>query len=294
MDVGGTNWQRQEVSVMSEQFAANRYRGTRREKLNGGGSRIGGPDGSLAPKADAKAKANSPDDAIGPAWLRRRRAQAHNDLNSLVATVLSHELRNSLSTIRMATGILRMEPSASAAVEKARTLIEHQTSHMWRLAEDLLDASRAHTGHLALKMQTVDLCAVTAQALQSVEFTMQQSNHCMTVAVPTGPLWLQGDPARLEQVLVNLLVNAAKYTPSGGSIRLSVAQVEGEAVLRVCDSGIGIAPDILPGVFDLFVRADPACCHGVAGSGIGLALVRNLVERHGGRVTAASPGLGHG
>ena len=208
--------------------------------------------------------------------------------------VLAHELRNSLCVIRMAAGILNMEQSASPAVAKARTLIEHQAAQMSRLVEDLLNTSGARNGHLALNCEKVDLCAVMAQALRAVEFTMQRRNHCMTVAVPFEPLWLQADPTRLEQVFVNVLLNAAKYTDSGGDIRLSVEREQGEAVVRIRDNGIGIAPDVLPRVFDLFVQADRSCPHVGAGLGIGLALVRNLVDRHGGCVTAVSAGLGLG
>ena len=209
--------------------------------------------------------------------------------------VLSQWLRNSLAVIRMGAGILKMEPTASPpAMEKARMLIEHQTAHMSRLVEDLLDSSRTRGGDLGLKYETVDLCVIATQALQSVEFTMQRNGHCMTAWLPAAPLWLQGDAARLEQVFVNLLVNAAKYTPAGGSIHLSVEREEGEAVVRVRDNGIGMAPEILPRIFELFVQANPASRGTGAGLGIGLALVRNLVDRHGGCVTAASAGLGKG
>jgi signal transduction histidine kinase len=117
----------------------------------------------------------------------------------------------------------------------------------------------------------------------------------MTVSLPDAPMWLRADAARLEQVFVNVLVNAAKYTTAGGDIRLSVNQENGEAIVRISDTGIGIASDVLPKVFDLFVQAD--CSSGrsaIAGLGIGLALVRSLVESHGGHVSAASPGLGKG
>jgi signal transduction histidine kinase len=111
---------------------------------------------------------------------------------------------------------------------------------------------------------------------------------------PDAPVWLQADPARLEQVFVNLLLNAAKYTDAGGRVELFVEQEEVEAIVRIRDSGIGIAPDVLPHVFELFVQANPSSRRADAGLGIGLALVRSLIERHGGRVTAASVGLGHG
>jgi signal transduction histidine kinase len=280
---------------MSKQMTSNRFNNPGRRNLV-----IAGSKSDLRNAASAAgAHANSTREPSGgaaetPTWLRRRGVHARDDLNSQVVTVLAHELRNSLCIIRMATGILNMEVSAGPAVVRARTLIEHQTAHMSRLVEDLLDTSRAHSRDLALKCETVNLCAIAEQALHSVEFTMQRSRHCMTVSLPVEPLWLQGDPARLEQVFVNLLINAAKYTPSGGIVRLSVERQAGEAVVRVCDNGIGIAADVLPRVFELFVQADPVACRGDAGLGIGLALVRNLVDRHGGCVTAASSGLGQG
>ena len=116
----------------------------------------------------------------------------------------------------------------------------------------------------------------------------------MTTSFPDGPVWLSADPTRLEQALVNLLLNAAKFTDEGGSVDLSVEREEAEVKVRIRDTGIGIPPDVLPHVFDLFVQADPLSPRADAGLGIGLALVRDLVERHGGLVTAASGGLGHG
>jgi signal transduction histidine kinase len=129
---------------------------------------------------------------------------------------------------------------------------------------------------------------------QAVEFTMQQHHHRMTTSFPKAPVWLEADPARLEQVFVNLLLNAAKYTEPGGKVGLSVEQEDGEATVRIHDSGIGIAAEVLPHVFDLFVQADPSSRRADAGLGVGLALVRSLVECHGGCVTAASAGLRRG
>jgi signal transduction histidine kinase len=209
-------------------------------------------------------------------------------------TVFSHELRNSLGAIRMAAQILRMETSAGPATVKARVLIERQVGQMTRLVEDLLDVSRVRGGQLRLQCQRIDLRAVAAHAAQTVELTMQQRNHWMTTSFPDAPVWLQADPARLEQVFVNLLLNAAKYTDAGGNVGLFVEREEGDAIVRIRDSGIGIASDVLPHVFDLFVQADPSSRRADAGLGIGLALVRSLVERHGGRVTVASAGPGQG
>jgi len=209
-------------------------------------------------------------------------------------TVFSHELRNSLGAIGNAARILRMRTSADPIVVKARMLIEHQVGHMARLIEDLLDVSRVRSGQLRLQCQRVDLRVLAARAAETAEFTMQQHHHRMTTAFPDAPVWLHADPARLEQVFVNLLLNAAKYTDDGGNIELIVEQDQLEAIVRVRDSGIGMAPDVLAHVFELFVQADPSSRRADAGLGIGLALVRSLVERHGGRVTAASVGLGLG
>ena len=217
-----------------------------------------------------------------------------NSRHNEFMTVFSHELRNSLAAIRSATCILRLETSASPLAVKARLLIERQVGRMTQLVEDLLDVSRVRNGQLRLQRERIDLRAVAAHAAHTVEFTMQQRNHRMTTSCPNAPVWVQADPARLEQVFVNLLLNAAKYTDAGGEVGLSVEQKEGQAIVRVRDSGIGIASDVLPHVFDLFVQADPVSHRTDGGLGIGLALVRSLVERQGGRVTASSPGPGYG
>jgi signal transduction histidine kinase len=232
-----------------------------------------------------------------PMWnlsLRGQPLGTPNDRNNEFVTVFSHELRNSLGAIRSAVYILGKETSAGPAAVKARMLIERQISQMTRLVEDVLDESRLRRGQMTLQCQRVDLCTVAAQAVQTVEFTMQQRNQRMSTSFPNAPLWLRADPVRLEQILVNLLFNAAKYTDSGGHIGLSAEREGSEAVVRIRDSGVGIEPDVLPRVFDLFVQADPSSGRAGPGLGIGLALVRSLVERHGGRVTASSAGAGHG
>lgn len=202
---------------MSEQLASNRYAHVTRRNLNVVRAVERQDSCRLLLDSAAPFRERSHDSLEDPMRLRRRQEHTRDDLNSQFLAVLAHELRNSLCVVRMAAGILKMELPASPAVGKARTLIEHQTALMSRLVEDLLDTSRARNGHLALKCKKIDLCVVAAQALQSVEFTMQQSGHFMTVSLPVGSLWLQGDPARLEQVFVNLLLNAAKYTLSGAT-----------------------------------------------------------------------------
>jgi signal transduction histidine kinase len=224
-------------------------------------------------------------------WQSPSKAQRRN--HEFMA-VLSHELRNSLGGIRCAAGILRLDVSAAPNVAKARVLIERQVDQMTRLIEDLMDVSQIQSGQLRLQRERIDLCALAAHAVEAVELTMQQRSHRMTTSFPGEPVWIQADPTRLEQVFVNLLVNAAKYTAAGGDVGLSIEQGDDEVIIRVRDTGIGIAADILPKVFDLFVQADRSSKRAVAGLGIGLALVRNLVESHNGHVTATSAGLGKG
>jgi signal transduction histidine kinase len=225
--------------------------------------------------------------------LRGPERDAENGGNNEFMAVFSHELRNSLSAIHFAVGILSLETSAQPAALKARMVIERQVAQMTRLVEDLLDVSRVRRGQLTVRQERVDLCAVAARAAQTVEFKMRERNHSLSTSLPNTPLWLQADPMRLEQVLVNLLFNAAKYTQPGGHIHLSAEAQESDVVIHIRDSGIGIESHVLPHVFDLFVQADPSSRRD-GGLGIGLAIVRNLVEQHGGRVTAASAGLGHG
>jgi signal transduction histidine kinase len=229
-----------------------------------------------------------------PLWrLWKSRGKERRDVSEFMA-ILSHELRDSLGGIRCAAGILRLNVSAPPDVVKARGLIERQVDQMSRLIEDLMDVAQIETGQLRLQPQRIDLCAIVSQSVQAVELAMVQRSHRVTTAFPSSPLWIQADPVRLQQVFVNLLVNAAKYTSARGSVGISIEQRDGEAIVGVRDSGIGIAAEVLPNVFELFIQADRASRRAAAGLGIGLSLVRSLVESHGGRVTAASAGLGKG
>jgi signal transduction histidine kinase len=188
--------------------------------------------------------------------------------------------------------ILKAGAVENAAHDAARLLIDRQIVQMTRLLDDLLDVARFRKDGLQLNCARIDICVVVARALHAVEYAMQQREHRVTVSYPEQALWLLGDEARLEQVFVNLLLNSAKYTDVGGDIRLSVNQEGDEAVMAVRDTGIGIAANVLPRVFDLYVQGNPSSRHG--GLGLGLPLVRALVESHGGRVTAASEGIGRG
>ncbi len=232
--------------------------------------------------------------AIWHLWLRTQQPGTRNAWNNDYMIMLSHELRNSLSAIRTATSVLGLDTSVLTAA-KVRILIERQVTQMTRLVADMLDPSRIRIGQLGLQCERVDLCAIAVRALQTVEFTMVMRGHKVTASFPdSGPVWLQGDPARLEEVFVNLLLNAAKYTDCGGDIRLSVERNDCEGVVRIRDTGIGIESGALPHVFELFFRADRSPRRAEPGLGVGLALVRSLVERHGGLVTAESAGPDRG
>jgi signal transduction histidine kinase len=228
-------------------------------------------------------------------WLRNQEFATRNAPANDYMTVLSHELRNSLDAIRTAIGILGLDISPASSATKARILIERQVTHITRLVADILDDSRVRIGQLAVHCERVDLCAIAAHAVQTVEFTMLMRSHRMTASFPDdGPLWLKADPFRLEEVFVNLLLNAAKHTDPGGDIQLSVERRDGDAVVSIRDTGMGIEPHDLPHVFDLYFGPDSSPPRPDPALGVALALVRSLIERHGGLVTVASAGSGRG
>jgi signal transduction histidine kinase len=165
---------------------------------------------------------------------------------------------------------------------------------MTRLADDLLDISRVNHGRLHLQRERIDLRVSVSNAIETVESDINEHHHRLTTSMPDAPVWLQADPRRLEQVFVNVLANACRYTDAGGDLAVWVHTRDGQAVVRVRDSGIGIAPDALPYIFDLFKQANEGDPRSRSGLGIGLALVRDLVELHGGSVGAASAGSGQG
>jgi signal transduction histidine kinase len=208
--------------------------------------------------------------------------------------ILGHELRNPLAAIHNGIRLLSHQSEGTAAPQTIEAMIERQVRRMTRLVDDLLDVSRITHGCLHLKRERIDLRDVLNKAIQTLESDIKQRNHRLATAFPDPPVWLHADPGRLEQVFVNLLANASKYTDMGGELTVTVHMRDGEAVVRVRDTGIGIAPEVLPQLFGLFRQADEAAPRSQSGLGIGLALVRNLVELHGGSVTGASAGLGQG
>jgi len=208
--------------------------------------------------------------------------------------ILSHELRSPLAAIQNCVCFLISPTGENAARQRALAVIQRQVHQMTQLVEDLLDVSRISHGRLYLQREWIDLRVLVSNAVETLQADSNQCHHRLTTVLPAAPVWLQADPRRLEQVFVNLLANASRYTESGGELAVWLHAGEGQAVVRIRDSGIGIAPDALPHIFDLFGQADEAAPCSKSGLGIGLALVRNFVELHGGSVTAESAGLKQG
>lgn len=219
--------------------------------------------------------------------------EAHRRKDQFLA-MLAHELRNPLGPICNAVRVLRKIDHPHPTVEWGYDVIDRQVQHMARLLDDLLDAARIMQGKIILQNQRINLDDVIACAVESCRPFLESKNHRLALSLPTEPRWLDGDAMRLEQIMMNLLNNAIKYTPEGGDIKLSVVEENGWAVIRVQDTGIGIEPKLLPHVFDIFIQADCSLAHSQGGLGLGLNLVQRLVELHGGSVTAASAGLGQG
>jgi PAS domain S-box-containing protein len=208
--------------------------------------------------------------------------------------MLAHELRNPLAPIRNAMYLLKRGEVDRSSSEEVRSMMERQVEHLARLIDDLMDVSRISSGKVELRMEVVNLRSVVGRAIEISRPLMEEKGHELAVEVPAELIQLDADPTRLEQILDNLLTNAAKYTDPGGQIALSVSREGDSAVVRLRDDGIGIAPEKLPRIFDLFVQAERRLDRSQGGLGLGLSLVKSLVELHGGSVTATSAGLGKG
>jgi PAS domain S-box-containing protein len=208
--------------------------------------------------------------------------------------MLAHELRNPLAPISNAVQIMKVEGLNGPNFQWSVKVIEDQVKHMTRMVDDLLDVSRITRGKVVLQKEPVDLEVVVGLAVEASRPLIEDCNHRLTVALPEHPVLLEVDPARMAQVLSNLLNNAAKYTDEGGEIELSAEQQGRDVVIRVRDNGAGIAPELLPHIFDMFTQADQTLSRSRGGLGIGLTLVRSLVEMHQGRVTARSGGTDKG
>ena len=222
----------------------------------------------------------------------REAAEAANRAKDEFLAMLGHELRNPLAPIMTALQLLKLR--GVEAVERERAIIERQMRHVVTLVDDLLDVSRITRGKVQLRRTFVQLAEVVAKAIEMASPLLEQQRHELRVEVPRAGLGVLGDPNRLAQVVANLLTNAAKYTEPGGLVHVSADRVDGAVVLHVRDTGVGIAPDMLPRVFDLFVQEGQSLARSRGGLGLGLTIVRSLVALHGGTVTAHSDGDGHG
>jgi signal transduction histidine kinase/DNA-binding response OmpR family regulator len=231
--------------------------------------------------------------ALDNAALVRNIQDGDRRKNEFLAT-LAHELRNPLAPIRNALQILRLSGDNRQAMEQSRVIMERQVNQMVRLVDDLLDISRINRNKLDLRKEWVPLKDVIDAAIETSRPMIEAAGHRLQVSVPDDPVRVEVDPTRLAQVLSNLLNNAAKYTEPGGNIRLSAAREADAIVLRVRDDGIGIPPEAMPQIFDLFSQVDLHEEKAQGGLGIGLSLVRRLVEMHGGTVEVASDGPGQG
>jgi two-component system CheB/CheR fusion protein len=208
--------------------------------------------------------------------------------------VLSHELRNPLAPIAMAIAVLQRRPAADAQELEVRAILERQTAQLARLLDDLLDVNRIRTGKIVLRRERMSIDDAVSRAVETVKPAMDERQQKLAVHFSRSPVHIQGDPARIAQVIANLLSNACKYTGKGGSIALTLVERDGSAVLSVRDSGIGILPEHASRIFDMFAQAGPAPDRSQSGLGVGLALTRTLVELHGGHIEVRSEGPGKG
>jgi signal transduction histidine kinase/ActR/RegA family two-component response regulator len=231
------------------------------------------------------------DTALRESATERENADRRKD--EFLAT-LAHELRNPLAPIRTGLQALARPGGDGAAGTVIRAIMERQLSQMVRLIDDLLDVSRISSGKVVLQRTRVDLRAIAELAIEASQPFIAAGQHDFKADLPDGPVWVDGDASRLSQVIINLLNNAAKYTAEGGQVRLSLSSDHAGALVRVLDNGVGIPPDMLDEVFDMFTQVNRTLDRSQGGLGIGLSLVRRLTEMHGGEVTADSKGLGHG
>jgi signal transduction histidine kinase/DNA-binding response OmpR family regulator len=230
--------------------------------------------------------------------VERRQAQDSllqlNQRKDEFLAMLSHELRNPLAPIRNSVEVIRRLAPADSKLVRANEVMERQVRQMTRLVDELLDVARISQGKIGLLIEPVDLVAVIAHAVETTRPLIDARRHLLTQQLPDGAVWMRGDFARLSQVVANLLNNAAKYTEDGGQIQLSLAVEGGNAVVSVRDNGIGIELDLLPNVFDLFEQGKRALDRAQGGLGVGLTLVRRLVELHHGHIEVFSTGSGQG
>ena len=224
----------------------------------------------------------------------RAEAEAANCAKDRFLALLAHELRNPLAPIVTVAALLRRPDIAPAVVAQSAGMVERQARNLARLLDDLLDVSRITRDRIELRLQPVSVADAVTSALEATRSLFEDRRQTVEVTRPAASLYVQADPARLEQIVVNVLTNACKYTPPEGFIGVALSEEHGEAVLRIRDTGIGMAADVLPRIFELFVQGDQSLAHTSGGLGIGLTLVHRLVTLHRGRVQAHSDGPGRG
>lgn len=224
--------------------------------------------------------------------LARHLAEDENASKDQFLAMLGHELRNPLAAINGACALSERQGDTPAASAEALGLIRRQSRHLTRLVDDLLDVNRMMSGKIGLKLQPINLAKKVTRCLESLRSSGRTEGYALSLAAE--PVWVLADPTRLAQAISNLLVNALKFTPQGGSLALTVSASASEAVFSVADSGVGMPPELLPHIFDLFVQGNASLDRAQGGMGIGLALVRELVTLHGGTVQAESGGTGLG
>jgi signal transduction histidine kinase len=230
-------------------------------------------------------------EALRQAEERLRNADKRKDE---FLAMLAHELRNPLAPIRTAAEVLPRLQLEGEKIQTIAAILDRQSAHLSRLVNDLLDVSRITLGRIELQQERVNLASVVSQALESVEPLMRERGHRVSVTGLDTVVYVQGDRERLVQCVANILTNAGKYTDPQGAIEVELVGEPGCAVITVTDNGVGIPPELLPQIFDLFVQSERSLDRAQGGLGIGLSLVRRLVQMHGGTVTAASGGLGRG
>jgi signal transduction histidine kinase len=207
---------------------------------------------------------------------------------------LVRELHQSLVAIRSAVLTIRDQAERDPAVQRARDVVEEQITHLARMLADVLEAFRLARDKVDLRKGSVTLQAIVIEALETVRDSVDARRHGVSVSMPEEPVWLEADSTRLTRAVANVLDNAVKYTPPGGEISVTASREAGEVVLRVRDTGIGIAAETLPRIFDLFAQGDRSLGRARGGLGVGLTLARAVIELHGGHIEARSEGLGHG
>ena len=222
----------------------------------------------------------------------RKVAERQNHAKDEFLAMLGHELRNPLSAISSAASLIGLPGVPQDSVARAKKIIQRQSQHLGRIVDDLLDLSRAMSGKILLNRAPLDLAALTTATLDTYRATGRAADHDVVLDADAG--WIDGDATRIEQVISNLIDNALKYTPAGGNVTIMVETDDDDVVLTVEDSGVGIAAELLPLVFDVFVQGTSTLDRAQGGLGIGLSLVRRLVELHGGSVAAHSAGVGAG